>query len=61
MNQNVFQAASHSRPQPPCPVAADAAVCSPPSVVAAAKRLVFGEVNIDSIAGPSEILLLADD
>ena len=28
--------------------------------VAAAKRLVFGEVNIDSIAGPSEILLLAD-
>ena len=29
--------------------------------VAAAKRLVFGEVNIDSIAGPSEILLLADD
>ncbi len=29
--------------------------------VAAAKRLVFGEVNIDSIAGPSEILLVADD
>jgi histidinol dehydrogenase len=29
--------------------------------VAAAKRLVFGEVNIDSIAGPSEILLLADE
>lgn len=29
--------------------------------VAIAKRLVFGEVNIDSIAGPSEILLLADD
>jgi histidinol dehydrogenase len=29
--------------------------------VAAAKRLVFGEVNIDSIAGPSEILLLVDD
>jgi histidinol dehydrogenase len=28
--------------------------------VATAKRLVFGEVNIDSIAGPSEILLLAD-
>jgi len=28
--------------------------------VAAAKRLVFGEVDIDSIAGPSEILLLAD-
>lgn len=29
--------------------------------VATAKRIVFGEVNIDSIAGPSEILLLADD
>src|SRR3989304_2208391 len=29
--------------------------------VATAKRLVFGEVNIDSIAGPSEILVLADD
>ncbi len=28
--------------------------------VATAKRLVFGEVDIDSIAGPSEILLLAD-
>jgi histidinol dehydrogenase len=28
--------------------------------VAAAKRLVFGEVDIDSIAGPSEILLLVD-
>ena len=28
--------------------------------VATAKRLVFGEVNIDSIAGPSEILLIAD-
>jgi histidinol dehydrogenase len=29
--------------------------------VAAAKRLVFGEVDIDSIAGPSEILVIADD
>jgi histidinol dehydrogenase len=29
--------------------------------VATAKRLVFGEVNIDSIAGPSEILLVVDD
>jgi histidinol dehydrogenase len=29
--------------------------------VAAAKRLVFGEVSIDSIAGPSEILVIADD
>jgi histidinol dehydrogenase len=28
--------------------------------VATAKRMVFGEVNIDSIAGPSEILILAD-
>jgi histidinol dehydrogenase len=29
--------------------------------VAAAKRLVFGTVSIDMIAGPSEILVLADD
>ncbi len=29
--------------------------------VAAAKKLVFGDVAIDSIAGPSEILVLADD
>ncbi len=29
--------------------------------VATAKRLVFGEVDIDSIAGPSEIVLLVDD
>jgi histidinol dehydrogenase len=29
--------------------------------VATAKRLVFGEVNIDSIAGPSEILVLVDE
>jgi histidinol dehydrogenase len=28
--------------------------------VAAAKRLVFGEVSIDSIAGPSEILIISD-
>ncbi len=28
--------------------------------VATAKRLVFGQVGIDSIAGPSEVLLLAD-
>jgi histidinol dehydrogenase len=28
--------------------------------VAAAKRLVYGEVDIDSIAGPSEILVIAD-
>lgn len=28
--------------------------------VAAAKRLVFGRVGIDSIAGPSEVLILAD-
>ena len=28
--------------------------------VAAAKRMVFGEVAIDSIAGPSEILIIAD-
>ncbi len=29
--------------------------------VATAKRLVFGEVGIDMIAGPSEILIVADD
>jgi histidinol dehydrogenase len=29
--------------------------------VAEAKRLVFGEVGIDSLAGPSEIVVLADD
>ncbi|MBM85091.1 MAG: histidinol dehydrogenase [Rhodospirillaceae bacterium] len=29
--------------------------------VAAAKRLVFGQVGIDSIAGPSEILIVADN
>ncbi|MEM8608134.1 MAG: histidinol dehydrogenase [Myxococcota bacterium] len=29
--------------------------------VACAKRLVFGTVDIDSIAGPSEILVVADD
>lgn len=29
--------------------------------VASAKRQVFGEVDIDSVAGPSEILIVADD
>jgi len=29
--------------------------------VAAAKRIVFGKVGIDMIAGPSEVLILADD
>lgn len=29
--------------------------------VAAAKKLVFGQVGIDSIAGPSEVIVLADD
>ena len=29
--------------------------------VAAAKRLVFGRVGIDMIAGPSEVLIIADD
>src|SRR5216110_2379286 len=28
--------------------------------VAAAKRLVFGDVGIDAIAGPSEVLIIAD-
>jgi histidinol dehydrogenase len=29
--------------------------------VAAAKRLVFGQVDIDSVAGPSEVMIIADD
>ncbi|MEI3162673.1 MAG: histidinol dehydrogenase [Lachnospirales bacterium] len=29
--------------------------------VALAKRSVYGYVNIDSVAGPSEILILADE
>ena len=29
--------------------------------VATAKKMVFGEVNIDMIAGPSEIGILADE
>ena len=29
--------------------------------VATAKKLVFGEVDIDMIAGPSEILVIADE
>src|SRR4029077_15439000 len=29
--------------------------------VAAAKRLLFGKVGIDMIAGPSEVLIIADD
>jgi histidinol dehydrogenase len=37
-------------------------ICGPGNAyVAAAKRLVFGQVDIDMIAGPSEILVLADD
>ena len=39
----------------------DKIVCPGNIFVATAKRLVFGDVNIDSIAGPSEILLLVDD
>lgn len=31
------------------------------SYVAAAKRLVFGDVGIDMVAGPSEVLILADE
>jgi histidinol dehydrogenase len=37
-------------------------ICGPGNAyVAAAKRLVFGQVDIDMIAGPSEILVLADE
>jgi len=36
-------------------------ICGPGNAyVAAAKRLVFGQVDIDMIAGPSEILVIAD-
>ena len=42
-------------------VAAVDKICGPGNAfVAAAKRLVFGVVDIDMIAGPSEILVLAD-
>lgn len=37
-------------------------ICGPGNIyVALAKRAVFGAVDIDSIAGPSEIVVLADD
>ncbi len=37
-------------------------VCGPGNIyVALAKRSVYGHVNIDSVAGPSEILVLADE
>ncbi len=36
-------------------------ICGPGNIfVALAKRTVYGHVNIDSVAGPSEILILAD-
>src|SRR6202040_2898484 len=42
-------------------IAAVAKIVGPGNAyVAAAKRLVFGKVGIDSIAGPSEVLVLAD-
>ena len=37
-------------------------ICGPGNIyVALAKKSVYGQVNIDSIAGPSEILVIADD
>ena len=37
-------------------------ICGPGNIyVALAKKGVYGQVNIDSIAGPSEILVIADD
>lgn len=37
-------------------------ICGPGNIyVALAKREVYGAVDIDSIAGPSEIVVLADD
>src|SRR5471030_2285396 len=42
-------------------IAAVAKIVGPGNAyVAAAKRLVFGQVGIDMIAGPSEVLILAD-
>jgi histidinol dehydrogenase len=42
-------------------IAAVDKICGPGNAyVAAAKRLVFGKVDIDMVAGPSEILVLAD-
>lgn len=36
-------------------------ICGPGNIfVALAKRMVYGHVNIDSVAGPSEILIIAD-
>lgn len=43
-------------------IAAVDKICGPGNIyVALAKRAVFGSVDIDSIAGPSEIAVLADD
>src|SRR3954468_22145626 len=43
-------------------IAAVAKIVGPGNAyVAAAKRLVFGKVGIDMIAGPSEVLVIADD
>ncbi len=37
-------------------------ICGPGNIyVALAKKSVYGQVNIDSVAGPSEILVIADD
>ena len=37
-------------------------ICGPGNIyVALSKKSVYGQVNIDSIAGPSEILVIADD
>ncbi len=37
-------------------------ICGPGNIyVATAKKLVYGEVDIDMIAGPSEVLVIADD
>src|SRR5215468_7555321 len=42
-------------------IAAVAKIVGPGNAyVAAAKRIVFGKVGIDTIAGPSEVLILAD-
>jgi histidinol dehydrogenase len=59
-------ASAAPRPSPPLPMAPKPSSPSPRYVgpgnawVAAAKRQVFGTVGIDMIAGPSEVLVMAD-
>src|SRR6478735_7979383 len=52
----------HSLAACPRSIASAAKIVGPGNAyVAAAKRQVFGKVGIDMIAGPSEVLVIADD